>query len=97
MNVVKNNEIISTNLKNLRQAIRCPLKLLAWFYDVTPYFIKKWESGKGEIPEKIVRGLAQQAQCTYNEFCNRIYSVDEIAEAKAESDIRAAILLHQQT
>jgi hypothetical protein len=95
--MVTNNEIISNNLKNLRQAIRCPLKLLAWFYDVTPYFIKKWESGKGEIPEKILRGFAQQAQCTYEDFCKRTYTATEIAEAKAERDIRATMFLYQHT
>lgn len=90
MEMIKNTEIISTNLRNLRQATRCQLKILAEAYGVTPYFIKKWESGKGEIPEECVKGFAQQALCTYDEFCSRIYPADEIAKAKIERGVKIA-------
>lgn len=96
MEMLKNTDIIATNIRNLRQATRCQIKILAWACKVTPYFIKKWESGIGEIPEECVRVFARQAVCTYDEFCSRIYSADEIVKARMEREIKITGSLHQR-
>lgn len=92
--LIKNTKIISTNIRNVRQATRCQIKTLAWVCKVTPYFIKKWESGIGEISEECVRVFARQAVCTYEEFCSRIYSADEIAKARMEREVKITGSLH---
>lgn len=94
MKTVTNTEIISTNIRHLRQATRCQIKILAWACRVTPYFIKKWESGIGEIPEECVRIFARQAGCTYDDFCSRIYSDDEIVNARMEREVKITGSLH---
>lgn len=94
---VQNSEIISNNIRNLRIAVRCSLKIFAWVHEVTPYFIKKWESGKGYIPTERLKMFANQAACAYDIFCNRALTTTEIQKARSDREIRISVYLYRQS